>query len=58
MDVTVHIHHTIEFNGIAIWALILLLTLLVIAGVLYTAIPLYTVQLPEQPKEPFGFQKR
>ncbi len=55
---TVHIHHTIEFNGMAVWALILLLAILVIAGVLYTTLPLYAVQLPEQPKEPFGFQKR
>ncbi len=58
MDLNIHIHHTIELNGTAIWALVLLLAVLVAAGALYTVLPLYALQLPEQPKEPLGFQKR
>lgn len=58
MDLNIHVHHTIELNGTAIWALVLLLAVLVAAGALYTVLPLCALQLPEQPKEPFGFQKQ
>jgi hypothetical protein len=58
MYLNIHVHHSIELNGTAIWALVLILVILVAAGALYTVLPLYTLQLPEQPKEPFGFQKR
>ncbi len=58
MDLNIHVHHTIELNGTAVWALVLLLAVLVAAGALYTVLPLYALQLPEQPKEPFGFHKR
>jgi hypothetical protein len=58
MDVNIHVHHTIELNSTVVWAFVLLAALLVAAGALYTVLPLYTAQVPEQPKEPFGFQKR
>jgi len=58
MDLNIHVHHTIEFNGAAVWAFVLLLAVLVAASALYTVLPLYAVQLPDQSKEPFGFQKR
>jgi len=58
MDLNIQVHHTIELRGTAIWALVLLLAVLIAASALYTVLPLYAVQLPEQPREPFGFQKR
>lgn len=58
MDLNIHVHHTIELNGAVVWVLVLLLVVLVAASMLYTAGPLYALQRSEQPKEPFGFQKR
>lgn len=58
MDLNIYVHHTIELNGTVVWAFVLLLAVLVAVGALYTVLPLYAVQLPEQPKEPFGFQQR
>ncbi len=58
MDLTLHVHHTIEFNGVAVWALVLILAVLVATGVLCTFLPLYALHVPEQPKEPFGFKKQ
>ncbi len=58
MDLNIHVHHTIEFNGTVVWTFVLLVAVLVTASALYTVLPLYTAQIPEQPKEPFGFQKR
>jgi hypothetical protein len=57
MDLTFHIHHTIELNGTVVWTLVLILSILVAVSVLCTTLPLYALQRPEQPKEPFGFQK-
>ena len=58
MDLNIYVHHTIELNGTVVWAFVLLLAVLVAASALYTVLPLHAVQLPDQSKGPFGFQKR
>jgi hypothetical protein len=51
----IHIHHSIELSGLAVWALIFILALIAVC-LLYPMVAPQSAFPPDPPKGPLGFR--